>query len=160
MVWKSKALHLFLRKAVAAIASPLARRAPAGITPTPWHESDLHKGSYTGQFGFLIIESGNDPGQYDQELFLAIRDWEPFFTNMMDDDDDDPTGPKPEKPAILNTAPNGLEVNSITYSFNDKALGAGEPIRVKEGQRVLFHFLNASAIENRRISFSAATSSR
>ena len=37
-------------------------------------ESDLHRGSYTGQFGFLHIDSGNDPGQYDQELFLALRD--------------------------------------------------------------------------------------
>ncbi len=32
--------------------------------------------------------------------------------------------------------PNGLEVSSATYSINDKALGAGEPIRVAEGQRV------------------------
>ena len=39
----------------------------------------------------------------------------------------------------------------MTYSINDKSLGAGEPIRVKEGQRVLFHLLNASAIENRRL---------
>ena len=39
----------------------------------------------------------------------------------------------------------------MTYSINDKALGAGEPIRVKQGQRVLMHLLNASAIENRRI---------
>ena len=52
---------------------------------------------------------------------------------------------------MLNTDPNGLEVNSMTYSINDKALGAGEPIRVKQGQRVLMHLLNASAIENRRI---------
>ena len=34
-----------------------------------------------------------------------------------------------------------FEVNSMTYSINDKALGAGEPIRVKEGQRVLLHLL-------------------
>jgi FtsP/CotA-like multicopper oxidase with cupredoxin domain len=67
------------------------------------------------------------------------------------DADEDPSAPQPERPAVLNTAPNGLEVNSTTYSINDKALGAGEPIRVAAGQRVLFHFLNASAIENRRI---------
>ena len=70
---------------------------------------------------------------------------------MEDDDDDGHDGPQPEKPAVLNTDPNGLEVNSMTYSINDKALGAGEPIRVKQGQRVLMHLLNASAIENRRI---------
>ena len=56
---------------------------PAG---TRWYHThtmamtDLHRGSYTGQFGFLMVESGNDPGAYDQEVFLALRDWEPFFT--------------------------------------------------------------------------------
>jgi FtsP/CotA-like multicopper oxidase with cupredoxin domain len=133
------------------------------FTPAPsgsrWYHShamsmaDLHKGTYTGQFGFVYIEPASNPGAYDQEIFLALRDWEPFFTNQMVDldEDDDPNAPQPEKPAVLNTAPNGLEVNSIIYSINDRALGAGEPIRVKPGQRVLFHFLNASAIENRRI---------
>jgi FtsP/CotA-like multicopper oxidase with cupredoxin domain len=114
--------------------------------------ADLHKGTYTGQFGFVYIEPASNPGAYDQEHFLSIRDWEPFFTNqMVDMDDDDPSAAQPEKPAVLNTAPNGLEVDSTTFSINDKSLGAGDPIRVKPGQRVLFHFLNASAIENRRI---------
>jgi FtsP/CotA-like multicopper oxidase with cupredoxin domain len=133
------------------------------FTPTPsgsrWYHShamsmdDLHRGTYTGQFGFVYIDPASNPGAYDQELFLAIRDWEPFFSNAaMDTDEmDDPNAPQPERPAVLNTAPNGLEVTSTTFSFNDKALGAGEPIRVTAGQRVLFHFLNASAIENRRI---------
>jgi FtsP/CotA-like multicopper oxidase with cupredoxin domain len=133
------------------------------LTPRPsgsrWYhshamaEADLHRGTYTGQFGFVYIDSGTDPGRFDQEIFLSLRDWEPFFTSNMEDDDDDDgrAGPQPEKPATLNTAPNGLEVNSMTYSINDKALGAGEPIRVKEGQKVLMHLLNASAIENRRI---------
>ena len=44
-----------------------------------------------GMFGFLIIEGANNSGQYDQEHYLALRDWEPFFTNqMMDTDDLDP----------------------------------------------------------------------
>ena len=132
------------------------------LTPGPagsrWYHShamamdNLHKGSYTGQFGFVYVDGGNDPGQYDQEFFLALRDWEPFFTSVMEDDDDDThSGPLLEKPTILNTDPDGLEVGSMTYSINDKALGSGEPIRVREGQRLLIHFLNASAIENRRI---------
>ncbi len=138
------------------------------FTPGPggtrWYHShamayaDLHKGSFTGQFGFVMVENGTDPGQYDQELFLALRDWEPFFSSTMEDDDDeDPAEPQLEKPAVLNTAPNGLEVNSMTYSINDKSLGAGEPIRVKPGQRVLMHLLNASAIENRRIALGGHT---
>ena len=98
------------------------------------------------------FDGANDPGQYDQELFLAVRDWEPYFTANMDDDDDDThDGPLLEKPAVMNTEPDGLEVGSMTYSINDKALGSGDPIRVREGQRLLVHFLNASAIENRRI---------
>jgi FtsP/CotA-like multicopper oxidase with cupredoxin domain len=128
---------------------------PAG---TRWYHShamagaDLHKGTYTGQFGFLMIDSGKDPGRYDQEAFLALRDWEPFFSNEeMDEDEQEDQGPKPEKPAVLDTRPNGLEVTSVMYSINDKALGAGEPIRVKPGERVLMHLLNASAIENKRI---------
>lgn len=132
------------------------------LTPGPagsrWYHShamamdDLHKGAYTGQFGFVYVEGASDPGHYDQEFFLAVRDWEPFFTGSMDDDDDyTHDGPLLEKPATMNTAPDGLEVGSMTYSINDKALGTGDPIRVRQGQRLLVHFLNASAIENRRI---------
>jgi FtsP/CotA-like multicopper oxidase with cupredoxin domain len=131
---------------------------PAG---TRWYHThtmamtDLHRGSYTGQFGFLIIEARNDPGHYDQEFFLALRDWEPFFTSQMADTDEQrQQWPQPERPAVPDTRPNGLEVNAAFYSINDKALGAGEPIRVRAGQRVLFHLLNAGAIENRSIALS------
>ena len=37
------------------------------------------------------------------------------------------------------------------FSINGKTLGAGEPIRVKQGERVLFHVLNASATEIRSL---------
>src|ERR1700739_2181720 len=60
------------------------------VTPTPagsrWYHShamamdDLHKGAYTGQFGFVYVDGGRDAGQYDQELFLAGRGWEAYFT--------------------------------------------------------------------------------
>jgi FtsP/CotA-like multicopper oxidase with cupredoxin domain len=128
---------------------------PAG---TRWYHShtmamdDLHRSTYTGMFGFLVIEGANSPGRYDQEHFLALRDWEPYFTNsLMDTDDLDPAWPQPERPKVLDTRPNGLEVTADIYSINDKALGAGEPIRVNQGDHVLFHFLNASAIENRHL---------
>ena len=131
---------------------------PAG---TRWYHThamagaDLHRSTYTGQFGFLFIEPASNPGQYDQEIFLALRDWEPFFTHQMEDESAENAGGPPllfpEKPAVLDTRPNGLEVTSQMYSINDKALGAGEPIRVRPGERVLMHLLNASAIENRQI---------
>jgi FtsP/CotA-like multicopper oxidase with cupredoxin domain len=44
-----------------------------------------------------------------------------------------------------------LDVAYSIYSINSHALGSGEPVRVKEGQRVLFRILNASATEQHRI---------
>jgi FtsP/CotA-like multicopper oxidase with cupredoxin domain len=133
------------------------------LTPGPagsrWYHThamamdDLHKGAYTGQFGFVYVEGASNPGSYDQELFLALRDWEPFYSlEMVDTDDNGQPVDILEKPSHMNTAPNGLEVNSTTYSINDKSLGSGEPIKVREGQKLLVHFLNASAIENRSVS--------
>jgi FtsP/CotA-like multicopper oxidase with cupredoxin domain len=131
---------------------------PAG---TRWYHThtmamaDLHRGTYTGQYGFLYIEPKENPGRYDQEFFLALRDWEPFFADEVEDPDEIlDAGPQPEKPANPDMRPNGLEVGSRISSINDKMLGGGDPIQVKQGQRVFFHLLNASAIENRRIAFS------
>ena len=44
--------------------------------------------------------------------------------------------------------PNGWEIGYQRFTINGKCLGYGDPVRVKEGQRVLFHILNASATEN------------
>lgn len=116
------------------------------FTPQPagcrWYHShafagkNLHRSLYSGQFGFVYIEPKNNPGQYDREVFLAMHQWEPYFTAMGED-----IGGAPPPPN------NGLEVGYRSFSFNDKALGHGEPVRVREGEHVLFHFLNSSATE-------------
>ena len=128
---------------------------PAG---TRWYHThamsmdDLSRGAYTGMFGFLIVEEPNNPGRYDQEHYLALRDWEPFFTYPSSESYNlDPVGAQPEKPAVPDSRPMGMEVRSNIFSINDKALNAGDPIRVKLRERVLFHFLNASAIEIRHL---------
>ena len=128
---------------------------PAG---SRWYHShteammDLHRGAYTGQFGFLMIDSANDPGGYDQEVFLALREWQPFLTTMdPDEEQPDPNDPMPEKPAKPDQRPNGLEVSAPLYSINDKMLGAGEPLRVRSGERILMHLLNASASQIHRM---------
>jgi FtsP/CotA-like multicopper oxidase with cupredoxin domain len=112
------------------------------FTPQPsgtrWYHThamagpDLTKGGFSGQFGFLYVEPKSEPGRYDQEIFLAARHWEPSLAHL---------GP----------ANNGWEIAYNSCSFNDKALGHGEPIRVKQGQRVLFRLLNASATEDVRL---------
>lgn len=109
---------------------------PAG---TRWYHthniagSDLTRGMYSGQFGFLYIEPKSEPGNYDREVFLAIHQWEPSTAIHM--------GPPN----------NGLEVSYQYASFNDKMLGHGDPIRVKTGERVLFRLLNASATDDLRL---------
>lgn len=99
---------------------------------------DLRRSLYSGQFGFFYIEPKSNPGNYDREVFLAAHQWEPEFVSMQDIR----KGPPPD---------NGLEVMYHAASFNDKALGHGEPLRVKAGDRVLFHLLNASATDDIRL---------
>ena len=108
---------------------------PAG---TRWYHThsmahgDLARASFTGQFGFAIVEPAQHPGNYDQEICLAAHHWEPSLAHM---------GP-PD---------NGWEIAYRSATLNGKMLGAGEPIRVREGQRVLFRLLNASATDEIRL---------
>jgi FtsP/CotA-like multicopper oxidase with cupredoxin domain len=115
------------------------------FTPKPigtrWYHShnmagiDLTRSLYAGLYGFLIVEPANDAARYDQEVLLAAHHWQGSWVSMQDIR----SGPPPD---------NGLEVLYAAASFNDKMLGNGEPIRVREGQRVLFRLLNASPTEN------------
>src|SRR5579862_6124652 len=113
-------------------------------TGTRWYHShnvagkDLTRSTYTGMFGFLIVEPARDPGRYDREVLLAAHHWEGSWVSMQDIR----KGPPPD---------NGLEVMYESASFNDRMLGHGTPIRVRQGERVLFRFLNASATENIRL---------
>lgn len=106
------------------------------FTPRPfglhWYHThtaahrDLKRGLYSGQFGVLLVEPRSNPAPYDQEQFLVLHDWDPYF--VAGDD--------------------GSEmVNYVAASINGRMLGHDDPIQVKEGQRVLFQILNASATE-------------
>jgi FtsP/CotA-like multicopper oxidase with cupredoxin domain len=101
--------------------------------------SNLSIGTYTGQFGFLLIDGKDDPGHYDQEIFLAIHHWEPAFVPMVE---------SMQAQSANHPATSGSDVGYQYATINQHRLGAGEPIRVKQGQKVLIRFLNASATEN------------
>ena len=101
--------------------------------------SNLSLGTYTGQFGFLLIDGKEDPGHYDQEIFLAIHHWEPSFVPMVE---------SMQAQSANHPATSGSDVGYQYATINQHRLGAGEPIRVKQGQKVLMRFLNASATEN------------
>jgi FtsP/CotA-like multicopper oxidase with cupredoxin domain len=121
--------------------------------------SDLTRGTYTGQFAFVYIEPKNNPGGYDQEFFLATHEWEPFYTTEEMEDEEEAgqhaqEPPEKPKPSQKDEKPNGWEIGYQRFTINGKCLGYGDPLRVKEGQRVLFHFLNASATENIKLALS------
>jgi FtsP/CotA-like multicopper oxidase with cupredoxin domain len=102
---------------------------PAGLH---WYHThamahrDLKRGLYTGQFGVLLVEGHENPGAYDQEQFIVLHDWEPYYSASSD---------------------GSLMVNYVCGSVNGKMLGHGEPIKVRRGGRILFQILNASATE-------------
>ena len=62
------------------------------FTPKPsgtrWYHThaaaygNLSAGTYSGQFGFLLIAGKDAPAHYDQEVNLAIHHWEPSFVPM------------------------------------------------------------------------------
>ncbi len=112
---------------------------------TRWYHShamamdDLNASTYSGQFGFLLVDGAPDPGHYDQEVNLAIHHWGAHFVPMVE-----------TMRADSQNAPqtSGSDVGYTWATMNGHMLGSGEPVRVKPGQRVLFRLLNASATEN------------
>jgi FtsP/CotA-like multicopper oxidase with cupredoxin domain len=115
------------------------------LSGTRWYHThamamdDLSASTYTGQFGFLLIDGAPDPGRYDHEVTLAIHHWEPHFVPMVDT-------MREQSQNLPQTT--GSDVGYKYATMNAHMLGFGEPIRVKQGQRVLFRLLNASATEN------------
>jgi len=41
---------------------------------------DLNRGTYTGQAGPVYIEPKDNPGAYDREVFLVMKEFEPSFS--------------------------------------------------------------------------------
>ncbi len=83
---------------------------------------DLRIGTYSGQFGMVVVAPRSDPARYDAEVPILLHEWEPYFASDM-----------------------RMDVAFRLFSVNGKMLGAGEPVRVRGGQRVLFRVVNASA---------------
>jgi FtsP/CotA-like multicopper oxidase with cupredoxin domain len=121
--------------------------------------SDLNRGTYTGQAGPVYIEPKDNPGAYDREVFLVLKEFKPAFSRGGDMAMDALAGAPLKalqqvgKPAD-EAAPEktkGFEVDYELFAINGRMLGHGEPVRVQLGERVLFHVLNASATEIRSL---------
>ena len=53
--------------------------------------ADLHAGQYSGQVGPVYIEPKREPGSYDREVFLVLKEFEPSFSKGGDMAQDFPT---------------------------------------------------------------------
>jgi FtsP/CotA-like multicopper oxidase with cupredoxin domain len=84
---------------------------------------NLKRGTYSGQFGCFYIEPKDDPGAFDQEVFLTLHDWN----------------------AYMSPSDTSMETAYDYSTIDGRMLGYHEPVKVREGQRVLLHLLNASA---------------
>ncbi|SNS81863.1 Multicopper oxidase with three cupredoxin domains (includes cell division protein FtsP and spore coat protein CotA) [Granulicella rosea] len=113
------------------------------MTPSPagfrWYHThtfagkNLTRAQFGGLHGFLLVEPRDNPAPYDREVFLALHDWRGQFLGG----DDGYMSP----------------VYDVT-TINGKMLGFGDPIKVKQGERVMMHILNSSPTETHWISLS------
>jgi FtsP/CotA-like multicopper oxidase with cupredoxin domain len=111
--------------------------SPAG---TRWYHThamaghNLNIGTYSGQFGLCLVEAASNPARYDVEIPLLFHEFEPYFAATAD-----------------------MDLSYRTYTVNGKMLGAGEPVRVREGQRALFRVVNASATLEHKVALAGHT---
>jgi FtsP/CotA-like multicopper oxidase with cupredoxin domain len=130
--------------------------------------ADLRAGQYGGQVGPVYIEPSHDPGAYDREVFLTLKEFEPAFSrggdmamDFLAPADPDRTlreqGESAMHASLAKGAPHGYEVGYQAFSINGRMLGQGEPIRVKSGERVLLHIVNGSATEIRSLALPGHT---
>jgi FtsP/CotA-like multicopper oxidase with cupredoxin domain len=129
---------------------------------------DLSAGQYSGQVGHVYIEPNHEPGDYDREVFLVLKEFEPTFSQGGDMVQDilspatkvkelEDKGESAMKASLARGMPHGYEVGYASFTINGRMLGHGEPVRVKQGERVLFHVLNGSATEIRSLALPGHT---
>ena len=130
-------------------AIPPGRTLRYSFTPEPagtrWYHTHamamdrLDRAGYTGQFGFLLVDGKDASPRVDHEVHLAVHHWEPSFVPMVET-------MRAQSANVPQTS--GSDVGYRYATMNGHMLGAGEPVRVKRGDRVLLRLLNASATEN------------
>ena len=130
--------------------------------------ADLTKGQYNGEVGPVYIEPKHEAGAYDREVFLTLKEFDPFFSRGGDMDMNflapatrvkglEENGESAMRASLAKGMPHGYEVGYRSFSINGRMLGHAEPVRVKQGERVLFHVLNGSATEIRSLALPGHT---
>jgi FtsP/CotA-like multicopper oxidase with cupredoxin domain len=130
--------------------------------------ADLDRGQYGGQVGPVYVEPKQHAGLYDREVFLVLKEFEPALSRGGDMPMDfltpatrvkalEDAGESSMRASLAKGMPHGYEVGYSLFSINGRMLGHGEPIRVKLGERILFHVLNGSATEIRSLALPGHT---
>jgi len=124
--------------------------------------ADLAAGQYSGLVGPVYIEPKENPGRYDREVFLTMKEFQPTLSRGGDMAMDflwpaqvvpslKQSGESSMNASLAKGNAHGYEAGYDSFTINGKMLGHGEPVRVKQGERVLFHVLNGSAGEIRSL---------
>ena len=130
--------------------------------------ANLYAGQYSGQTGPVYIEPKHEPGGYDREVFLVLKEFEPslsqggdmamdFLAPSIEDKELKAAGESSMKASLAKGMAHGYEVGYRYFTINGRMLGHGEPVCVKQGERVLFHVLNGSATEIRSLALPGHT---
>ena len=95
--------------------------------------ADLNRGTYSGQVGPVYIEPKDNPGAYDREVFLVLKEFNPSFSRGGDMASDalvgtpikslQEAGSAADEEATDKTK--GYEVSYELFSINGRMLGQG-----------------------------------
>jgi FtsP/CotA-like multicopper oxidase with cupredoxin domain len=119
---------------------------PAGFRFYHTHNragANLAAGQYSGQVGPVYIEPKNEHGNYDREVFLVLKEFEPSFSQGSDMAQDFLTpaatiselkerGETAMKASLARGVPHGYEVGYDSFTINGRKLHHAEPIKVKQ----------------------------
>ena len=141
------------------------------VTPsgTRWYHAHTADGLFSGMFGPLIVDRKNERGNYDREVVLVLHEFDQQIETVS------PMSSIGSEPTTLTSSAGDMGgmmgggggmmgggggmmglmdvARYGAFAVNGKALGAGEPIRVRVGERVRFRVINASATLTHRLAF-------
>jgi FtsP/CotA-like multicopper oxidase with cupredoxin domain len=150
---------------------------PAG---SRWYHSHLHEGLFSGMYGPLIVADPHEHAGYDREIVLMLGAFGARIPKQSSMLEARPAGsPGLTRPAMNmggmggmmnesgNSAMGGMSMGGSggsmsammtmrdavyrSYAINGKALHAGNPIRVKRGERLRLRIYNATPTKTLRI---------
>jgi hypothetical protein len=105
--------------------------------------ADLTGGQYSGLVGPVYIEPKHEPGAYDREVFLTLKEFQPTLNQSEEMSSDflagEPVvelkdnGEQAMAASVASGMPRGYEIGHGTFTINGRTLGHGDPIQVKTG---------------------------